>query len=112
MRPRVLSTCLAAAALAVAAVPAHAATEQLQPLRPVPLQSTARVFPAPVRDAVMSGPLNRSATIAATARAASARYLTARRHLDPRRRLVRLQGERLRHQSYVTFLGSLTHGPS
>ncbi|MGZ4201567.1 MAG: hypothetical protein ACXVRH_05885 [Thermoleophilaceae bacterium] len=91
-------------------MPAHAATEQLQPLRPAPLQNTARVFPAPVRDAVLSAPLNGSATAAATARAASARYTTGDGISIPVDVSSAYKATPSVIQSYVTFLGSLTHG--
>ena len=111
MRPRVLSTCLAAAALAVGAAPTQAATEQLQPLRPTPLQATAQVFPAPVRDSVLSAPLTGSAAGAAVARSASARYLTADGISIPVDVSSSYKATPAIVQSYVTFLGSLLHGP-
>jgi hypothetical protein len=110
MRPRVISTCLAAAALAAGAAPTQAATEQLQPLRPLSLQATAQVFPAPVRDRVLTAPLNGSAASAAVARA-SARYTTPDGISIPVDVSSAYKATPSVVQSYVTYLGSLMHGP-
>jgi hypothetical protein len=108
MRSRVISTCLAATATAivVAAAPAQAAQETLQPLRP--LTVTSGPFTPPVRDAVLRAPLG---TNSVKARAtAAARFSTRDGISIPVEVSTSYKASTTVIQSYVNYLGGLMHG--
>jgi hypothetical protein len=108
MRSRVISTCLAAAALVVAAAPAHAAQETLQPLRPVTAANSAPFNP-PVRDAVLDGPLT-SDSVKARAAVTAPRFSTRDGISIPVQVSPAYKASATVIQSYVTYLGGLMHG--
>lgn len=112
MRPRVTLPFLAAAcALAFGVAPAQAHRLGLEPLRPAAVQSTAQVFAPNVRDAVIGAPASPAAARTIRARAASARFSTRDGISIPVDVSSAYRVSASVEQGYVTFLGSLTHGP-
>ena len=112
MRPRVTLPFLAAAlALAFGVAPAQAHRLALEPLRPVALQSTAQVFAPNVRDAVIGTPASPAAARTVKARTASARFSTRDGISIPVDVSSAYKASASVEQGYVTFLGSLMHGP-
>jgi hypothetical protein len=107
MRSRVISTCLVAAAAAIAAAPAQADQLTLQPLRPAPFNGP---FTGQARDSVVRSPVDVATASSVTAHSAAARYTTAGGITIPVEVSSAYKASASVIQSYVTYLGSLMHG--